>query len=191
VKSAEYIELVAERLRADGSDVSEVELPVGPALVGYQSAFRVKWTVKIHLFTVVIAVQEATVDLLDALSSSALSYPAKAKGRFRGPVGRDALIPVLVGDSVSDKARDAAQERHHRFQAFELPVVVDLRTGTPYLFSGEFTTGWLWKDWIRERARAAIPPRPVAPWTKRGDRWFCLRHGLTDCEECPNRPVST
>jgi hypothetical protein len=50
----------------------------------------------------------------------------------------------------------------------------------------------LWRGWPRRDARTPDLPLPdAATWTKRGENWYCLRHGLTSCEQCPNRPVST
>ena len=189
---AEYLQLVAERLRADGSEVSEVQLPVGTAVVGYQSVFRVHWGGKLHVFTVVVAVPDATVDLLEELARDALSYGTKTKGGFSGFGSGIAAIPVLVGDRLSNEVRDAVQQHPHvRLAAVELPVAVDLQTGARYSYSGVFTTAVPTKNWLRERANAALPLRDAATWTKRGERWYCLRHGLTSCEQCPNRPVST
>jgi hypothetical protein len=50
----------------------------------------------------------------------------------------------------------------------------------------------LLRGWPRRDVRAPnLPLSDAATWTKRGERWYCLRHGLTSCEQCPNRPVST
>jgi hypothetical protein len=46
------------------------------------------------------------------------------------------------------------------------------------------------RGWPR-RELLALPLSEAATWTKRGERWYCLRHGSTSCEQCPNRPIAT
>jgi hypothetical protein len=53
--------------------------------------------------------------------------------------------------------------------------------------------GHTWTEYVADDGIVSQDPttaRPIARnWVKRGERWYCLRHGLTDCEQCPDQPT--
>jgi len=53
--------------------------------------------------------------------------------------------------------------------------------------------GTAWTEHVSDAGAIGLdsPIAHAAAWTKRGERWYCLRHGSTTCGQCPNKPVST
>ena len=155
----QYLHLAAQAMQADGSAVSQVALPGGPALVGYQSEFKLRWmATKLHLFTVMVAVPAATPQGLDALNRDALDHAKRAKGRLRGAQTGVAAIPVLVATHVTPEARAAVQAAPKKeFAAFTLPAIVDLSAGEVLSYQGTAFLGFVYASWMRKRRDAACP----------------------------------
>lgn len=80
-----HLDAVAGRLRADGAEVSTVQIRGLTALVGYRSAFRWQWmATRVNLFTVLISVPSVTAADLEQFTNDALDYAVSQKGKFRG-----------------------------------------------------------------------------------------------------------
>lgn len=154
----EFVQQTAQRLRADGNTVSEITLPGGSAIVGYQSKFRLRWAAtKLHLFTVVISVPDATRDVLESVTTQAVDYAKKTKGRLRGFQTGVAVIPVVVAGRVHTDARAAVEARPQKiFAVILLPAIVDIENQQTYAYSGRIVFGALYAAWMRERLRAAL-----------------------------------
>ena len=163
VRAQEYVEAAAARMRADGSEVSHVQLPLGPAVVGYRSEFRLRWVAtKLHLFTVVAPAAAATTDVVDRLGEQAIDYAKQAKGRLRGLQTGVAALPVIVSSEV-DAAAIAAVESAptKRFAAFVVPTIVDLSSGVVHRYRGRLVWGAIYSAWLHERLDAL--PSPDSP----------------------------
>ena len=151
-----------------------------------QPGFRVAFTLYVVSWVVGVGASllapDSTTDVLAVLIGipffAALLWAMWHWGRNAGSswpkwcllvfVGLGALDPVLLGFTLSPL-------RLVQWALAVAALVVLLR-------------GWPRRD---VRAPNLLPPEAAATWTKRGERWYCLRHGLTSCEQCPNRPVST
>lgn len=83
VRPQEYVEAAAARMAADGNDVSRIQLPLGPAVVGYRSEFRLRWVAtKLHAFTLVAPVAAASTAALNDLAEQAIDYAKKTRAGF-------------------------------------------------------------------------------------------------------------
>ncbi|HET6951491.1 MAG TPA: hypothetical protein VFI47_14005 [Acidimicrobiales bacterium] len=160
----EYVHEAAERMAADGSSVSQVVLPMGPAVVGYQSRFRLRWmATKLHVFTVVVPVSRATAETLREATEQSIDYAKQTKGSLRGLQTGVAALPVVVTADATPDALAAAESRPSKgWAAFTLPALVDLTTGRIHSFSGRLVWGGLYASWLRQRLDALPSPRPPA-----------------------------
>jgi hypothetical protein len=158
----EYADEAAHRMAADGSAVSQIVLPIGPAVVGYQSQFRLRWmATKLHVFTVVVPVSLATAETLRGATEQSIDYAKQTKGRLRGLQSGVAALPVLVTAQATPDALAAAESRPSKeWAAFTLPAIVDLTSGRIHRFSGRLLWGGLYAAWLRERLNALPSPRP-------------------------------
>jgi hypothetical protein len=136
-----------------------VPLPGGPALVGYQSKFRFRWVAtKLHLFTVVIAVPEVTREILDSVTTQAIDYAKKKRGKLRGFQTGVAVIPIVAGSHVQPDARAAVEERPAKiFALILLPAIADLETAETYTYRGRLVFGAIYTAWLRERQKVVLP----------------------------------
>ena len=157
----EYVDEAAHRMAADGSAVSQVPLPIGPAVVGYQSQFRLRWiATKLHVFTVVVPVSSATAETLREATEQSIDYAKQTKGRLRGLQSGVAAIPVLVTARAMPDALAAAESRPSKgWAAFILPAIVDLTSGRIHSFRGRLLWGGIYAAWLRDRLDALPTPR--------------------------------
>ncbi len=157
----DFLDAAAHRLREAGAEVSTQHLPGGPALVGYQSRFKLAWmATKLHLFTVLTRVPVADASTLQRFANDSLDYAAATKGALRGFQTGVATIAVLVGDHVSpDGAEFARKELVRRFSAFTWPAAVDLSTGATYSHEGRVLVGGIYSGWMREQTAIALGTR--------------------------------
>ena len=165
MNEAQYIAETRQRLAGDGSVVSDETLPSGAVLVGYQSQFKIKWgATKLHLFTIVAAVPEATAGGFDLLVRESLAYAKREKGQLRGLQTGVAVIPALVGATAHPNARAAAEGRPPKeFAAMALPAIVDLAAGQVYSYQGKILIGAIYAGFLRERLQTTLPaPHPGA-----------------------------
>jgi hypothetical protein len=156
----QYVERIAQAMDADGSSVSQVALPGGYAIVGYQSQFKFRWfATKVHLFTVAAPVPVAAIEGLEALTRDSIEYAKQTNGKLRGLQTGVAAIPILVSDHVTPEARAAVQLPPKKgFAAMTLPAIVDLTTGEVLSYRGTQFIGIVYASWLRERLAAACPP---------------------------------
>jgi len=154
----EFVQNAAERMAADGHEVGSAQLPSGWALVGYQSQFRLSWmATKLHLFVVMVPVEQASADLLATLTSEAIDYAKSAKGQLRGFQSGVAVLPVLVAERVLPDACVAAQARPAKhFAVVTLPALVDATTGQVHEYTGRIVFGGIYAGWLRQRLAAAV-----------------------------------
>jgi hypothetical protein len=159
----EYVQQIAQRLHADGSAVSTISLPGGPALVGYQSKFRLRWfATKLHLFTVAVSVPHLTPEVFDSVIGQAVAYAKHAKGALRGLQSGVAVIPIVVAAEVDPAARAVAEARPKRIFAVPLvPVIVDLKSAETFRYRGHIWLGVIYNGWLRQRLQAALPRLPT------------------------------
>jgi hypothetical protein len=160
VNADEYVEAAAARMDADGSEVSRIQLPVGPAVVGYRAQFKLKWfATKLHAFTVVVPVPAATLDVLTDATQQSLDYAKQTKGKLRGFQTGVAALPVLVSSEVSPDARATVESRpSKKFAAQTLPAIVDLSSGQIHRYEGRLVWGGIYDAWLRARLDALPHP---------------------------------
>jgi len=149
----EFLAATTANLKADGNTVTAVDLPSGPATIGYQGKFRWLWfATKLNLFTVVATRPEATADGLAGLVSESIGYAKQAKGRLRGLQTGVAAMPILASTVVSADAKASVKARPARgFAAILMPAVVDLSTGEAFYHEGRLVLGGVYTKWLRER----------------------------------------
>ena len=156
--AAERMHQIREQMLADGNSVSFVELGGGVALVGYQSKFRWRWfATKLHLFTVVLAVPEATSEQLSVHTQQAVDYAMATKGKLRGLQVGIAVIPALASEAVPADARQAVEARPpKKWSAFVFPAIVDLTTNETHWYRGRILWGRLYDRWLRTRLERVL-----------------------------------
>lgn len=154
----EYLNLVAERLQADGAKVSTELFRGVPAVVGHRAEFRLRWfATRLNLFTVVLPEAVVTPAGLKQFAEDALDYATSQKGQFRGLQNGVAAIPVMVGSQVSPEAITFAQSMLiKRFSAFAWPAVVDLSTGQVHSHQGRVVIGGVYASWMRQQTAMAL-----------------------------------
>jgi hypothetical protein len=154
----EYLSLVAERLKADGAEVTTEYFRGVPAVVGYRSQFRLRWlATRLNLFTVVLPVGLVTPAGLKQFSEEVLDFATTQKGRFRGLQNGVAAIPVQVSAQVHPEAVAFAQtDLIRRFSAFAWPTAVDLSTGQVHNHQGRVLVGGLYSSWMRQQTAVAL-----------------------------------
>jgi hypothetical protein len=154
----EFLATTAVRLKADGNEVVVVDLPSGPATIGYQGKFRWRWlATKVNLFTVVSIRPEITAVELSVHISESIEYAKKTKGRLRGLQTGVAVLPILASNVVTSDAIELAKSRPVKgFAAITMPAVVDLSAGQSYAYTGQLILGAIYTTWLRERMMAAF-----------------------------------
>ena len=149
---------IVANLTADGNVVTEVELPSGPATLGYQAKFRWLWAASnLNLFTIVAIRPEATADSLSGLISESIQYAKQTKGRLRGLQTGIAVMPILASNTVAPDAIELVKSRPIKgFAAIAMPAIVDLSTGMTHFYEGRLILGAIYTEWLRERMRHAL-----------------------------------
>jgi hypothetical protein len=149
----EFLASTTTNLEADGFTVTTVDLPSGPATVGYQGKFRWLWfATKLNLFTVVVTRPDASAEGLAGLISDSIEYAKQTKGRLRGLQTGVAAIPILASTAVSPEARDSVKARPAKgFAAITMPAILDLSNGEDYYYKGRLVLGAVYMKWLRER----------------------------------------
>jgi hypothetical protein len=149
----EFLSSTISNLKADGNTVTAVDLPSGPATVGYQGKLRWLWfATKLNLFTVVATRPEGTADGLAGLISESIEYAKQTKGRLRGLQTGVAAMPILASNAVSPEAKESVKTRPVKgFAAITMPAIVDLSTGEAYYYDGRLVLGAVYTTWLRER----------------------------------------
>ena len=162
---AEYLKLTASVLAEDGNTVTNVLLPGGPSVVGYQKQFRLRWmATMLHVFTVVVSVPLATPEILHDVNVEAIAYAKRTKGRLRGLQTGVAVLPVVVAGRATAEGIEAAARRPPKdFAAITMPALVDLSTGRITRYDGRLVWGSIYTSWLR--ARLALLPLPSSPPT--------------------------
>jgi hypothetical protein len=158
IDANDYMLMVRRRMVADGQVVSEVQLPSGPAIVGYLSRFRLAWfATKLHLFVAVAAVDSGTAPLLSGLTRESVDYAKVTKGSLRGLHTGVAVMPILVCRTVpADLAAAARAKPGKEFAAFNLPAVIDTTNGLVHTYRGRIVWGAVYASWLRERQGATV-----------------------------------
>lgn len=154
----EYLNGVADRLRADGASVTHEQFGGVDAFVGYRSQFRLRWmATKLNLFTVVVSQPSITADGLQQYAKDVLDFANSQKGRFRGLQNGVAAIPVQVGSEIETGAIAFAESKIvKRFAAFAWPAVVDLSTGGVHRHQGRVALGAVYASWMRQQTDLAL-----------------------------------
>jgi hypothetical protein len=154
----EYLNLVAERLQADGAEVTTEYFRGVPAVVGYRPQFKLRWmATRLNLFTVVLPTERVTPAGLKQFSEEALDFATSQKGRFRGVQNGVGAIAVQVCPQATPEAIDFARTTLvRRFSAFAWPAVVDLSTGTVHSHQGRVVVGGIYASWMRQQTAVAL-----------------------------------
>lgn len=154
----EYVNQVANRLGADGAEVSSVSIGGLHSLVGLRSEFRLRWmATHLHLLTIVSVVPLVTGPGLERFASDALDYGISRKGDFRGFQNGVAVIPVLVGERVDSEAANYAKENIvRRYAAFAWPAAVDTTTLQVHTHQGAVLVGAIYAGWMRQQTKVAL-----------------------------------
>lgn len=156
----DYLSGLELRLRADGCEVATTSLPLGPALVGRRSDFRIRWALtRLHLFTIAAKQEHVTLAAIQHFTHVATEYARRAKGGLLlGLQTGIALFPVMVGQQVErDAVAWACEKQRVEFACLARPVVIHAPTGQSYLFRADAALGLVYNHHLRSRAAAYFP----------------------------------
>lgn len=158
--TAAYLATVAGRLDADGCRVTRENWNGAEVLIGYRSDFKLRWmATRLHLFTIVTAVDTVTAAGLAAFTESTLDYAIGRKGELRGFQSGVAVLPGLIGARVEPAAAAwAAGGQRMRFAAMARPVVVDTSSGTVSCYRGTGMLGGVYAGHFRRKIDTYFPP---------------------------------
>jgi hypothetical protein len=121
------------------------------ALVARRSEFRWEWVgSRMHTFVVALSAAELEANRAQALSTEAQDYAIKHKGGLpRGLQTGTATIAVIISDEADEESVAwFKQEPTHRYAALLFPVLA--RPGSEELayFSGRWSRGYLYRDYL-------------------------------------------
>ena len=148
-----YLSDVVRRLKADGNTVTTVQLPSGQAIVGYQTAFRLKWfATRLHLFTMVVPAAQVSAATLKRSVEEAIAYAVGRRGVFHMLQGGTAVITAVVGADVSEDARNSAlSPPKKRWMVLPVPLLVDSANDAQYMYTGRKLWGAAYTSWLDAR----------------------------------------
>ena len=155
-----YIKGLETRLAADGCDPRWENWGPTPVLIARRSDFQLSWlATRLHLFTLVIAIDEITRPGIEAFTDQATKYAKANKGGL--PVGLQngvAVFPVIVGDRIDPAAASwaEAKQRNH-FGVMGRPVVIDATQGQARVFRGNLVIGRLYASHLVRKANLYFP----------------------------------
>jgi hypothetical protein len=154
-----YASEVIGRLKADGNTVTAVELGTGPAIVGYQTTFRLRWfATRLHLFTLVIDAPQLSVTTFDACVAEANRYVTSMRGPFHFFQGGSAVVTAVRSADVSDEAKARAiSQPKKRWMLLSIPLIIDTATDRTYRYAGRRAWGAAYSSWLDERVSNVFP----------------------------------
>ncbi|MEU5995269.1 hypothetical protein ABZ806_40360 [Spirillospora sp. NPDC047418] len=155
----DYVDVVRERMVADGCEVTAEQVGGVSALVGYRSNWRA--FSKVHLFTVVAESGSVDVEALERFTREASSLAKRRKGAMRGAQSGVLVIAALVTEHADEAAKEMAGRRFRQgaggFAALVQPAVVDLTGKTVYSFRGVRIWGALFAAYLRKKNKLYLP----------------------------------
>ncbi|WP_033666350.1 hypothetical protein [Salinispora mooreana] len=164
VAPADYVEIVRQRLVADGCAVTDERLGADSVVVGYRAQFRA--LTRIHLFTVVTSVNRVVEGDLRAFVSDVVGLGLERKSRWLGVHSGIIVLPVLVTEAA-DPAATALTQKAYRlkragFAVMTQPAIVDVKAGKVWTFRGTRVWGFAYNSLIRNKYEAYLPEPSAA-----------------------------
>ncbi|WP_143228216.1 hypothetical protein [Actinomadura meyerae] len=156
---ADYMEVVRERVVADGCEVTTEEVSGVPALVAYRSNWRA--LSKMHLFTVVAECESVDAGTLEQFTREASLLAKERKGAMRGAQSGVLVIAALVTEYADEPAKVIAGRPFRQgvggFAALVQPAVVDLTDKSVHSFRGRRIWGAAFASYLRKKNMLYLP----------------------------------
>lgn len=154
-----YLEIVRQRMVADGCTVSEEYVCSKATLVGYRAQTRA--LTRMYVFTVCAAVDRVEKAGLSDFVNAAVNLGLNRKGQWRGMQSGVIVLPVLVTTAIEESAIALTQKVHRLhsagFAALAQPAVVDMFTGTVWAFRGTRVWGYAHNSLIKQKFSKYLP----------------------------------
>lgn len=155
----DYVDVVRERLVADGCEVTAEQVAGAPAVVGYRSNWRA--LSKMHLFTVVAESETVDAAALEQFTRETSLLAKRRKGAMRGAQSGVFAIAVLVTEYADEAAKELASRPFRQglggFAALVQPAVVDLTDKKVYSFRGFRIWGAAFASYLRKKNKLYLP----------------------------------
>lgn len=155
----DYVDVVRERMAADGCEVTTEQVGGLSALVGYRSNWRA--LSKMHLFTVVAESESVDVETLEHFTREASALAKNRKGAMRGAQSGILVIAALVTEYAEETAKVRAGKPFRQgaggFAALAQPAVVDLTEKAVFSFRGRRIWGALFASYLRKKNKLYLP----------------------------------
>ncbi|MDG4794270.1 hypothetical protein [Micromonospora sp. WMMD1082] len=157
------MDVVRQRMAADGCAVTDESIGSMPVVVGYRS--RMRALTRIHIFAVAAKMDQVDEESLRTYVDSVVNLGLGRKGQWRGMQSGVIVLPILVTESV-DSAAAALTQKAYRlnvngFAAMAQPAVVDVQAGQVWTFRGTRLWGYAFNSLIKQLYTAYLP-EPVA-----------------------------
>jgi len=159
VSSDAYLTTVRGRLTEDGCEVTEGAIGPFQAMVGYRA--DTKGFSKMHLFTAVASVPEATEGTVRGFAHQVSDYAKEQKGRLRGAQSGVLALAAIVTPRADQAAKEIAANPFRLgfggFAAMVQPAVVDLTEGRVHTFRGRRLWGAAFAGYLRSKSALYLP----------------------------------
>lgn len=164
VAPADYVEIVRQRLVADGCAVTDERLGADSVMVGYRAQFRA--LTRIHFFTVVARKDQVVEGDLRFFVNNAVGLGVERKGRWLGVQTGIIVLPVFVTEAA-DSAATALTQKAYRlkrsgFAVMTQPTIVDVKAGRVWTFRGTRVWGFVYNSLIQKKYEAYLPEPSAA-----------------------------
>ncbi|MGW2420677.1 hypothetical protein ACWC0C_15735 [Streptomyces sp. NPDC001709] len=158
-----YLEVVRERLAADGCRLTATTWAGYQVLIGSRSDRRLRWFgTKVELIVLATAVPEVDKDSMVEFTRWAMSYVKGLQGGLPGARNAAMVLPALVSGSVQAAAREWATQdaRVVGMSVVGWPVTAQTsasRATLVTMYRGRVAYGGMFKRHVLEKASLYFP----------------------------------
>ncbi|SCL21313.1 hypothetical protein GA0074692_1144 [Micromonospora pallida] len=159
-----YLDVVRQRLVADGCAVTEESVGSTSAVVGYRAQTRA--LTRMHIFTVAAPADRVDEAVLREFVDAVVNLGLARKGQWRGMQSGVIVLPVLVTTTAEAGATALTQKAYRLnlagFAALAQPAVVDVTAGRVWTFRGTRLWGYAYNSLIKKKYATYLPEPSTA-----------------------------
>lgn len=160
----DYLDVVRQRMVADGCVVTDEVVGSMPAVVGYRAQMRA--LTRVHIFAVAAQAERVDEEFLGAFVDDVVMLGWDRKGKWRGMQSGVLVLPILVTESA-DAAATALTNKAYRlnlagFATLVQPAVVEVPDGKVWTFRGTRLMGYAYNSLIKQKYNNYLPD-PTVP----------------------------
>ncbi|MFF7889446.1 hypothetical protein ACH40F_53205 [Streptomyces sp. NPDC020794] len=158
-----YLEVLRERLAADGCEVTATTWRDYRVVIGSRSDRRVRWFgTKVELFTLAAAVPEVDNASMAEFTGWAMDYVKSLRSGLPGARNAAMILPALVGCSVQPSASNWAAKDARILGTSLISRPITVETPTPRatrvtMYRGRVVYGGMFTRHVLEKASLYFP----------------------------------